>query len=69
MGPGLTLDCMSVAEIVKEVPNLSLSEMKEVARALREAMEDAEDLSDVLAVLENPGVPIPMSEIRNKYKL
>jgi hypothetical protein len=69
MGPGLTLDCMSVAEIVKEVPNLSLSEMKEVARALREAMEDADDLSDVLAVLENPGVPIPMSEIRNKYKL
>ena len=33
---------MSVAEIVKEVPNLSLDEMKEVARALREAMEDAE---------------------------
>jgi hypothetical protein len=31
---------MSVAEIVKEVPNLSLDEMKEVARALREAMED-----------------------------
>lgn len=55
---------MSVAEIVKEVPNLSLDEMKEVARALREAMEDTEDLSDVLAVLENPGKPIPMSEIR-----
>jgi hypothetical protein len=31
--------------------------MKEVARALREAMEDAEDLSDVLAVLDNPGIP------------
>ncbi len=60
---------MSVAEIVKEVPNLSLDEMKEVARALREAMEDAEDLRDVLAVLENPGVPIPMSEIRKKYSL
>jgi hypothetical protein len=58
---------MSVAEIVKEVPNLSLDEMKEVARALREAMEDADDLSDVLAVLENPGKPIPMSEIRKKY--
>ena len=52
---------MSVAEIVKEVPNLSLDEMKEVARALREAMEDSEDLSDVLAVLENPGQPIPMA--------
>ena len=60
---------MSVAEIVKEVPNLSLDEMKEVARALREAMEDADDLSDVLAVLENPGKPIPMSEIREKYSL
>ena len=34
---------MSVAEIVKEVPKLSLEEMKELARALREAMEDAED--------------------------
>jgi hypothetical protein len=60
---------MSVADIVKEVPNLSLDEMKEVARALREAMEDAEDLSDVLAVLESPGIPIPMSEIRKKYNL
>ncbi len=60
---------MSVAEIVKEVPNLSLDEMKEVARELREAMEDAEDLTDVLAVLENPGIPIPMSEIRKKYNL
>jgi hypothetical protein len=60
---------MSVADIVKEVPNLSLSEMKEVAQALREAMEDNEDLSDVLAVLENPGQPIPMSEIRKKYNL
>jgi len=60
---------MSVAEIVKEVPNLSLAEMKEVARALREAMEDAEDLADVLAVLENPGTPVPMSEIRKKYNL
>ena len=60
---------MSVAEIVKEVPNLSLEEMKEVARALREAMEDAGDLSDVLAVLENPGKPIPMDEIRKKYGL
>ena len=59
---------MSVAEIVKEVPKLSLAEMKEVARALREAMEDAEDLSDVLAVLENPGKPIPMSEIREKRR-
>jgi hypothetical protein len=59
---------MSVAEIVKEAPKLSL-EMKEVARALREAMEDADDLSDVLAVLENPGKPIPMSEIRKKYSL
>ena len=60
---------MSVAEIVKEVSNLSLDEMKEVARALREAMEDADDLADVLAVLENPGQPIPMSEIRKKYNL
>ena len=60
---------MSVAEIVKEVPKLSLDEMKEVARALREAMEDTEDLSDVLAVLNNPGKPIPMAEIRKKYDL
>jgi hypothetical protein len=60
---------MSVADIVKEVPNLSTDEMKQVARALREAMEDNEDLSDVLAVLENPGTPIPMSEIRKKYDL
>ena len=60
---------MSVAEIVKEVPNLSLTEMKEVARALREAMEDSEDLADVLAVLENPGTPIPMADIREKYGL
>ncbi len=60
---------MSVAEIVKEVPNLSIEEMKQVARALREAMEDAEDLADVLAVLDSPGVPIPMSEIRKTYNL
>jgi hypothetical protein len=58
---------MSVAEIVKELHNLSLVEMKEVARALRDAMEDAEDLPDVLAVLKNPGKPIPMVEIRKKY--
>ncbi|MFN2476359.1 MAG: response regulator [Chthoniobacterales bacterium] len=58
---------MSVAEIVKEVPKLSLAEMKEVARALREAMEDSEDLADVLAVLENPGTPVPMAEIQKKY--
>jgi hypothetical protein len=43
--------------------------MKEAARALREAMEDADDLQDVLAVLENPGKPIPMSAIRKKYNL
>jgi hypothetical protein len=60
---------MSVAEIVKEVPHLSFDEMKEVARALREAMEDNEDLPDVLAVLSNPGTPIPMAEIRKKYGL
>ena len=54
---------------MKAVPNLSLEEMKEVARALREAMEDADDLQDVLAVLENPGKPIPMSEIRKKHNL
>jgi len=60
---------MSVADIVKEVPNLSLEEMKEVARALREAMEDVDDLAYVLAVLEHPGQPIPMSEIRKKYNL
>ena len=60
---------MSVAEIVREVPKLSLEEMKEVARALREAVEDIEDLPDVLAVLENPGKPVPMDEIRKKYGL
>ncbi len=60
---------MSVSDIVKEVPNLSLEEMKEVARALREAMEDNADLADVMAVLENPGTPIPMSEIRKKHGL
>ena len=60
---------MSVAEIVKKVPSLSLDEMKEVARALREAMKDAEDLSDVMTVLESPGIPVPMSEIRKKYDL
>ena len=60
---------MSVAEIVREVPNLSFNDMKEVARALREAMEDAEDLPDVMAVLNNPGKPVPMAEIRKKYGL
>lgn len=60
---------MTVTEILKEVPNLSLEEIKEVARALREAMEDAENLSDVLAVLNNPGQPIPMADIRKKYDL
>ena len=60
---------MSVTEIVKEVPKLSLDEMKVVARALREAMEDNEDLSDVLAVLKNPGKPVPMAQIRKKYDL
>jgi len=60
---------MSVAEIVKKVPNLSLDEMKEVARALRDAMEDVEDMSDVLAVLNHPGQPMPMAEIRKKIRL
>jgi len=60
---------MSVAKIVKEVPNLSLDGMKEVARALRKAMEDSEDLADGLAVLENPGTPIPMADLRDKYGL
>ncbi len=60
---------MSAAEIVKGLPKLSLDEMDEVARALREAMEDAEDLPDVLAVLNNPGEPIPMAEIRETYDL
>jgi len=60
---------MSVAEIVKEVPKLSLDEMKEVACALREAMEDTEDLPDVLAVLKNPGKPVSMAEVRKKYDL
>jgi len=60
---------MNVADIVKEVPNLTLYEMKEVARALRESMEDSEDLADVLAILENPGTPIPMADIRKKYNL
>jgi hypothetical protein len=60
---------MSMAEIVKEVPKLSLDEMKEVARALREAMEDVEDLQDVMAVLNNPGKPIPMEEIRKRFDL
>jgi hypothetical protein len=60
---------MSVAEIVEEFPKLSRDEMKAVARALREAMEDVQDLPDVLAVLENPGEPIPLSEIRKKHGL
>lgn len=60
---------MSVAEIVKEARDLSLEEMKEMARALREAMEDADDLADVLTVLENPGRPIPMDDIRKKHAL
>jgi len=60
---------MSVAEIVKEVPKLSVDEMKMVARALREAMEDTEDLQDVLAVLNNPEKPVTMDEIRKKYDL
>jgi len=60
---------MSVAEIVNQIPHLSLDEMKEVARALREAMEDAEDLPDLLAVLNNPGTPVPMAAIREKYGL
>jgi hypothetical protein len=60
---------MTVAYILKEIPNLSLNEMKQVARAVREAIEDAEDLQDMLAVLSNPGTPIPMSELRKKYRL
>jgi hypothetical protein len=55
---------MSVAEIIDEVPNLSIEELKSVAQALREAAEDLEDLPDVLAVLNSPSVPIPMDEIR-----
>ena len=43
--------------------------VREPSRPLREEMEDADDLSDVLTVLENPGTPIPMSEIRKKYNL
>ena len=44
-------------------------QIEEAARALCEAMEDDDDLADVLAVLENPGKPISMTEIREKYSL
>jgi hypothetical protein len=60
---------MSAGEIVKELPKLSLDELKEVARALREAMEDAEGLPDVLAVLDNAGKAVAMAEMRKKYEL
>ena len=60
---------MSIAEIIKEVPNLSIEELKTVAQALREAAEDLEDLPDVLAVLNTPGTPIPMDEIRGIHGL
>jgi hypothetical protein len=60
---------MSAQEIIKALPNLSLEELKEVARTLREAMEDRADLEDVTAVLGNLGTPIPMSELREKHGL
>ena len=44
-------------------------EIKEASQVRREAIEDAEEFTDVLAVLENPGKPISMAEIREKYSL
>ena len=61
----LNLRSMSVAEIVKEVPNLSLEEMKEVARAAPKAMEDAGPTCRMCwPCWKIPGQPVPMSEIR-----
>jgi hypothetical protein len=60
---------MRVEEIVKELPKLSVDEMKLLARALQEAIEDAEDSLDVLAVLNDPGKPVSMDEMRRKCGL
>jgi hypothetical protein len=60
---------MSVAEIVKEVPKLSVDEMKLLGRALQEAIEDAEDSPDVPEILNDPGKPVSMDEIRRKFGL
>jgi hypothetical protein len=58
---------MSVAEIIRELPSLSLREMKELSRVLEDAIEEAIDLPDVLAVLNRPGALVPFTEIRKKY--
>jgi hypothetical protein len=60
---------MRAEEIIKALPKLSIEGMKEVALALREAMEDRADLIDVIAVFGNPGTPIPVSEVRKKQCL
>ena len=60
---------MRVEEIVKELPELSIDEMKLLARALQEAIEDAEDALEMLAVLNDPGKPVSMDEIRRKWGL
>jgi len=60
---------MSVEDILREVPKLSPEELRQVARALCEALEDCKDIADVRAALEESGDPIPMAEIRKKYNL
>jgi len=41
--------------------------MKELSRVLEDAIEEAIDLPDVLAVLNRPGALVPFTEIRKKY--
>jgi uncharacterized protein (DUF433 family) len=58
------------AEILADFPTVTRVGLRAViAFAAHEAMEDAGDLADVLAVLENPGKPISMAEMREKYSL
>ena len=63
---------MSVEEILREVPKLSPEELRQIAAALCQAMEDRQDMQDLLVALqelESEGNLIPMSEIRQKYHL
>jgi len=66
------------AEILADFPTVERAGLQAViafaAASARDDLshwetEEDKDLAEVFAVLENPGEPIPMSQIRKKYRI
>ena len=58
------------AEVLADFPTVPQVGLRAViAFAAASTSNESEDFADVLAVLENPGKPISMTEIREKYSL